>query len=202
MKTKKQILTTLFILIMARMAHAQMQVGATAGIGGATQSAIGNIYSNNDLFTGYNAGIILRKPLSESFALKTGLSYTLKGRSFDVKEEDKYIGYTDKFNYLVLPVKAEYSIPVMANRLFVAAGPYAGLLLDASQKTGDTTTGLNDQTKDFDFGLAFDLGFGKKCFSRNELQVSISYDFGLVKIAGYDENIRNKSLSFNVGFLF
>ena len=202
MKTRKQLLTAMFILIALNMANAQVQLGITAGIGGATQSCFGDIYNNDDLFTGFNAGITLRKPVSETFALKTNLLYALKGRSFDVKEGNNYIKNTDKFNYLTLPVEVEYSIPVLKNRLFVAAGPYAGLLLDAKREIEDKSSSLNDETKNFDFGLAFELGFSKKCFSKNELQFSVNYDMGLVKIADYDEDLRNKALNFNVGFLF
>ena len=122
----KQLLTAVFILVAVNMATGQVQFGATAGIGGATQSDFGDICNNDDLLTGFNAGIIIRKPFSEKFALKTNLLYALKGRSYDVLENGEYTEHKDKFNYLTLPVKAEYSIPVSKNRLYVAAGPYAG----------------------------------------------------------------------------
>ncbi len=197
----KHLLTTMLILVIAGIAQAQTQVGFTAGIGGTTQSCIGDIYNNDDILTGFNAGIILRKPVSETFALKTNLLYALKGRSFDVEENNKIINSKDKLNYLTLPVEAEYSIPVSKNRLFVAVGPYAGVLLDAKREMKNTSVDLNDEIKNFDFGFAFELGFSKKCLSNNELQLSVRYDAGLTKIADYDEDLRNKALTINIGFL-
>jgi hypothetical protein len=201
MKTAKHFLTTMFILMIARMAGAQTQVGVTAGIGGATQSCFGDIYNNDDLTTGFNAGITVRKPVNETFAVKTRLLYALKGCSYEKMADGLFTRETDKLNYLVLPVEAEYSIPVQKNRLFTAAGPYAGFLLDAKHKTGKSTKEVNE-TKNVDFGLAFEIGYAYKCRGNNELQFSVDYEMGLAKISDYNEDWRNKTLSFNVAVLF
>ena len=201
MKTAKHFLTTMFILIIARMAGAQTQVGVTAGIGGATQSCFGDIYNNDDLTTGFKAGITVRKPVNETFAVKTGLLYTLKGSSYEVVSDGVFNRQTDKLNYLVLPVEAEYSIPVQKNRLFAATGPYAGFLLDAKHKTGKSTNEVSG-TQNVDCGLTFEIGYAYKCWGNNELQFSVDYEMGLAKISDYNEDWRNKALSFNVAVLF
>lgn len=201
MKTTRQIFTTMLILIIARIGHAQTQVGVSAGMGGVTQSEVGDIYNNIHIAIGFNAGILLRQPMNESFALKTRLIYALKGQSFDAHEEVGRIKTTHKFTYLTLPVEVEYSVPVKKDRLFVGAGPYAGVLLDAKREVKGNSANLKDDVKNLDFGLVFELGFSKKCLWDNELQFSICYDMGLVKIADYNDDLYNKALTFNIGFL-
>jgi len=200
MKAIKKLIMAIYFLMAVSMAYGQIQFGVTAGIGGATQSDFGNIYDNDDLYTSFNAGITTRKSFNETFAIKTNFLYTSKGRSFDVLKDGEPQKQKDKYSYLMLPVKAEYSIPVFNNRLFAAAGPYAGLLLDANQKIDGISTDINE-AKDVDFGLALEFGYSKR-LSKSELQFSISYDMGLTKILDYDDDIRNKALYINVGLLF
>lgn len=200
MKTIKRLIIAIFFLMVVNMVNGQIQFGVTGGMGGATQSDFGNIYDNDDIGTGFNVGVIIRKSFNETFALKTNLLCALKGSSFDVLKNEKSLKQKDKFSYLMLPVKAEYSTPIFNNRLFVAAGPYAGLLLDAKQKVDGISTDINE-AKDVDFGLALEFGYSKR-LSKSELQFSISYDMGLTKILDYDDDIRNKALYINVGLLF
>ncbi|WP_158869568.1 porin family protein [Maribellus comscasis] len=200
MKAIKKLIMAIYFLMAVSMAYGQIQFGVTAGIGGATQSDFGNIYDNDDLYTSFNAGITTRKSFNETFAIKTNFLYTSKGRSFDVLKDGEPQKQKDKYSYLMLPVKAEYSIPVFNNRLFAAAGPYAGLLLDANQKIDGISTEIDD-TKDIDFGLAFELGYSK-LLKNSELLFSISYDMGLSKIIDNEDDLRNKALCVNAGLFF
>lgn len=195
-----KLILLLSFLIAVNMVSGQIQFGVTGGIGGATQSDFGNIYDNDDIGTGFNAGITIRKSFNETFALKTNLLYELKGSSYDVLKNGESLKQKDKFTYLTLPVKAEYSIPLLKDRLFAAAGPYAGILLNAKQKVEGISNNINE-AKDFDFGLALEFGYSKP-ISESELQFSFSYDMGLTKIVEYDKDIRNKALCINIGLLF
>jgi hypothetical protein len=178
----KSVFSILFIIVL-NTAYAQIQIGITGGIGGATQS-----------------GLTIRKSYNDVFAVKTNIMYSLKGSSYDIMEDGKSLKVNDNYKYITLPVKVEYSTPVYNNRMFVAAGPYIGLLLGAKQEVDGISNDINDPN-DLDYGLAFELGYSK-LLSKRELQLSICYDMGLAKILDYDEDIRNKALCLNFGFLF
>jgi hypothetical protein len=199
MRTIGKISFAVALLLSANVAFGQLQIGGIVGIGGATQSTIGNIYEN-DLAYSFNAGLIIRRPISNAFAIKTNLLYSSKGRTFNVLQSEEFVNRRDRFSYLELPVKMEYSIPINNNRLFVGMGPYAGILLDSNMEIDGISTNINDETKTYDFGMAFELGYCKTILN-GELQISFGYDMGFTKIADYDRNLRNKNLVLNIGFL-
>ncbi len=198
-------LLVLFMLsfLTVTSAEAQMHWGLKLGANASTQSGIGNIGDDNALKAGFNAGVIAKYDFNDWMAIKTGIEYQGKGKKFDSKLLDTKI--ENQLQYLILPVKAEFSASEKAglkngNRIFFATGPYFGYLFDAKQtlhgKTGDLT-GLND----FDFGWSYELGFEFPVLKSNTLQLSVNYDMGIAEIAG-DTGVQNKSASINLGFIF
>jgi hypothetical protein len=179
----------------------QIQVGAVGGINSSTQSELGNIWDNEGIYSNFNAGLVSRYKLNDWFAFKANVLYSQKGRSYDINENGTETNRTDKFSYLEIPVKAEFSAPLGKQRLFAAVGPYVGFLLDSKKEVNNITTSLNDQTKGTDFGVAMEIGL-ELPVGKNAFQFSLNYDMGLSKIADYDTDLRNKTLSLNVGWLF
>jgi hypothetical protein len=183
------------------LTYGQLRIGATAGFNSSTQSGLGNIWDNEGIYCGLNAGLTAKYQFNDWFALKANALYSQKGRKTDVDVNGAEKNRTDRFGYFEVPVKAEFSSAVGKQRLFFAAGPYAAFLLDSKQKLNGKTTSLNDQAKGGDFGAAMELGVGIPV-QKQTIEVSLNYDMGLTKIAGYDSDLRNKTLSLNVGWFF
>jgi len=201
MKITKLSLLSILLIYLSRSANAQLQFGGKIGIGGATQSKLGNICDNTDLRLVYNAGLTAKNQFNEWFALKGDVMYSQKGSSYDIEESGSTTEVTNKLGYLLVPVKAEFSAPVKKSKIFFATGPYAGFLLHADQDINDVLTDMKDNTKSTDLGLTMELGFIKP-LSRFDLVFSLNYYMGITEIYEFDEDIQNKVLTCNIGILF
>ncbi|MBN1820998.1 MAG: PorT family protein [Prolixibacteraceae bacterium] len=199
MKTilRKTIVACTFIILSTALSFGQFQVGITSGVNFSTQSKLGNLYDNDNILCNFNAGVLSKYQLNDWFALKASVLYSQKGKTIEEDSSNE----TNKFSYLEVPVKAEFSTTSGKTRFFAATGPYAGFLLEAKNKADSITTDLNDHVKSTDLGLAFELGL-ELPVSKQALQFSINYDMGFTKFADYDDDLRNKTLSLNVGWLF
>lgn len=200
--TMKQIaLACALFFIATGMSSAQFKIGATAGISSSTQSDLGNIWDNDGIYSNIRGGLSAEYQFTNWFALKTDALFTQKGRSIDENILGVEINHTDKFSYLEVPVKAKFFSEISKQKIFGAVGPYAAFLLDAKKEVGNLSTDLGDYVKDTDFGVTFQIGC-EIPLSKHALQFSLNYDMGLTKIAEYDDDLRNKSLSLNIGWLF
>ncbi|SHF28773.1 Outer membrane protein beta-barrel domain-containing protein [Mariniphaga anaerophila] len=199
----KALATIIILSGSVNVSSAQFHWGVKLGANASTQSKAGNIYDNDGLKAGFNAGVIALYQMNDWFAFKSGLNYELKGRKYDSPDASGQI--TENFNYLVLPLKPEFSAGKKAGlkkgqRLFFATGPYAGYLLNAEQKIGDSTKKM-ESMNDVDFGWSFELGYKISAGRSNALRFSLNYDMGITDVS--DENaIQNKTLSLNCGYLF
>jgi len=191
------------LLGISSTSFAQFNWGVKAGLNASTQSEIGKITDDNGLKAGFNFGVIARYQMNDWMALKSGIDYQGKGLKCDLKDSDSEL--RDNLQYLILPVKAEFSASEKAGfkngqRLFFATGPYFGYLLDAEETIQEQTTDLED-LNDFDFGWSFEIGMEFPVLKNKALQVSMNYDMGISEISN-DSDIQNKSASLNLGFLF
>lgn len=199
----KIILIVMMLVLSSSVSFGQLQFGVVAGVNTSTQSGLGDIWDNDGMCCLLNSGIMARYEFNDWLAIKSGLLYTQKGRSLDIEENGLTFAQKEKFNYLQIPVRAEFSAPFgkRAHRFIGHVGPYTALLLDSKKKIDDQKYDLESQTYDADFGFSF--GFGVEVpFGENLMQVLINYDMGLSEVAKYDEDLRNKSLSLNVAWYF
>jgi len=201
MKITKLSLLSILLIYFSKSAPAQLQFGGKIGIGGATQSELGDICHNTDLRLAYNAGVTAKNQFNDWFALKGDLMYSQRGSSCEIEESGSTTEITNKLGYLIVPVTAEFSAPVHNSRFFFATGPYAGFLLSAKQDINDVLTDIKDHTKSTDIGLAMELGFIKP-LSKFDLVFSLNYDMGLAETFEFENDVQNKVLTFNVGVLF
>jgi hypothetical protein len=199
----KLLLLALILISGVEIATAQegFNWGLKAGMNASTQSEIGNICDNNNLIAGFNGGLAGRYGFNDWLGVRSGLDFQIKGTKCEVAGID----VTNRLNYLLLPVKAEFSAGEKAGfkngqRLFFATGPYAGYLLNAKAIKDDVTVDL-DTYNDFDFGWSFELGYKIPVNKSNALQFSLNYDMGISEVAD-DTDSENKSASFNVAWLF
>ena len=202
---RKIILVVALLTLLVIKSFGQIDLGVKSGINVSTQSELGNIYNNDNLIAGLNIGGIVRYHVNDWLALKSDFGYSQKGKKYHTFGNSANI-VTDRFNYIIVPLKAEFSTGERVGldkgqKLFFAAGPYYGFLLNAERKDNSTNISLNETTENYDYGLSFDLGFEFPVKSHS-ITAGINYEMGLSKIAAYDNDLRNKTFSFNIGFIF
>ena len=186
------------LMLFSVQAFSQLEIGLQVGLSASTQSELGNIWNDENLCCGINAGLLVRYQFSDWFALKSELSYNPKGRKIDDSNQ------TYHFDYLELPLKAEFSAPVQsgkAGRIYFATGPYIASRLKAELDNNGLTTDLKHETKKTDTGISLELGFQFPVAKQN-LQVGLNYDMGLTRIYNNNDDLKNKNLSLIIGFLF
>lgn len=201
----RAIVLGIVLLGLVNTSNAQFNYGVKLGTGATCQSDLLEIANNCDTKIVPTFGLIGKYQFTNAFALKSGLEYQQKGRSFDKDGMD----LDNKLQYLNVPVKAEFSAGEKAGfkkgqRIFFAAGPYLGYLLDSEGELNGNDINLKDDTKDFDFGLGFEIGFEFPVFTNKSLQLGLNYDMGLVEVYKTNEykDLHNKMASLNVTLLF
>ncbi|QIA08228.1 porin family protein [Draconibacterium halophilum] len=185
------------------VSKAQMSYGVKFGTGVACQSDLLELANNCDVRFSPSIGFIGKYQITEGFALKSGLEYQQKGRSFT----EENIDVSNKLQYLTLPVKAEFSAGEKAGfkkgqRLYFAVGPYLSYMLDAKGKLDDIEFDMNNDTKDFDAGLGLELGMEFPVFNQKALQVGLNYNMGFVEVYKSEPDLHNKMASISLGLLF
>ena len=203
---KKIILVEALLIILVFKSFGQIDLGVKGGINVSTQSELGNIYNNDNLIVGLNIGGIVRYHVNDWLALKCDFGYSQKGKKYHSPFENSANIVMDRFNYITVPLKAEISTGERVGldkgqKLFFAAGPYYGFLINAERKDNSTNISLKETTENYDYGLSFDLGF-QFPVKGHSITAGINYEMGLSDIAAYDNDLRNKTVSFNVGFIF
>lgn len=203
---RKVILVVAILAILIIKSFGQIDLGVKGGINISTQIESGVSWSSDYLIVGLNAGGIIRYHVNEWLALKSDISYIQKGRRYRNLSEGSRDIVPDKFHYIIVPLKAEISTGERVGldkgqKLFFSAGPYYGFLLNAERKDDGTDISLNETTENYDYGLSLDLGF-EFPVKKHSITFGANYETGLSKFAEYDNELRNNTISFNVGLFF
>ena len=141
-----------------------------------------NLYAenvdDNNVLTGFQAGVFAKVPISSSFAIQPELLYSTKGA--ELVYNNAFVNGTSTFrlNYIELPILAVINISENFN---IHAGPYVAYLVDG-KATNDSQGTLfdmennltNDDFNKFDAGLAVGAGF-----DADNLGFGIRYNYGL-----------------------
>ncbi|MBE9585194.1 PorT family protein [Mucilaginibacter sp. JRF] len=132
------------------------EFGVQIGLNGATVHADG--ITNSSYRVGFNAGVSIDHYFSESWSLKAKLIYDQKGWDNGYVAFDNLRMTTDySLNYLTIPVLANWHFGRTKN-WYLNFGPYASILLSASEVAGGTD--LKPYMASPEMGL--DLGIGVK----------------------------------------
>ena len=143
-----------------------------------------NLYTDNvddnNVLTGFNAGLYAKFPVAKGIAIQPEISYTTKGA--ELVYNNLFVKGTAKFNvnYIEVPVLLVMNITDNFN---VHVGPYAAYMV--SGKTSNDSNLMSTQrdldTDDFnkfDAGLAGGLGV-----DLDVVNFGVRYNYGLTKIA-------------------
>lgn len=200
--SKKLIFASLVLSFMSFTAVQAQEKTASFGFKGGLNFS--NLYTDNvddnNVLTGFNAGLYAKFPISNNIAIQPEISYTTKGA--ELVYNNAIVQGTAKFNvnYIEVPVLLVMNITDNFN---VHVGPYAAYMVsgkrtnDTNFSSSQTELDTNDFNK-FDAGLAGGLGI-----DLDVVNFGVRYNYGLTKIGKDDSftssDAKNSVLSAYIG---
>lgn len=184
----KKIVST-FVILLAFTAFSFAQLGFRGGINISDQNYTGTFGSGFEASgkIGYLIGINYKINLGETFSLRSGAEYALKGTEIIVNGAET----NSNFDYLEIPVDVIYQSGIFA----AYAGPYFAFLTSA--KSGDIDIKPDMKSMDIGLNLGLEINISK-------IGVGAKYGLGLSDISDYqvvgDIDIKNNVLSLYVTF--
>ena len=150
-----------------------------------------NLYTDtvddNNVLTGFNAGLYAKFPITNSIAIQPEISYTTKGA--ELVYNNAIIQGTAKFNvnYIEVPVLLVANITENFN---VHVGPYAAYMV-SGKTTNDSNFSSSQRELDTNDFNKFDAGIsGGVGIDLDAVNFGVRYNYGLTKI-GKDDSSSN-----------
>jgi hypothetical protein len=191
------------------------------------EDSSGSIYVSNDfgMKPGFQGGLFMDWPLSESFTLQPGLQFITQGFSHKYATSDKKYERRFTLFYLQVPVNVQYKLRFEYFDILFQAGPYFGYGLSARQSAyllNGKSQDLNDDKKKIDMQNSktnngiynkSDLGVGAALgVDFSNFQVMVGYNVGLNGITfsssgnsgvgrSYNMDFRNNSMAITFGYV-
>ncbi|MBC8033873.1 MAG: PorT family protein [Chitinophagaceae bacterium] len=189
-----------------------IQIRAGVNFQNLTGESGGNDYEN-DLKTGFHAGVEVPIMIAPDFYIQPGVLYSLKG----AKSKDNSDLKTN-LSYVEVPVNFVYKPLLGSGHLILGVGPYLGIAIGGTVTNGDDDVDIEFEKevtlaqyatapyyKRTDFGGNFLVGYELS----NKLFFQLNAQLGLTNIApkieGFDEddyNIKNTGFGLSVGYRF
>lgn len=181
--SKIVVASLLFSCIGFTNVQAQDAISKPATIGFKGGINFSNLYSDNvddnNVLTGFNAGLYAKLPITKSFAIQPEVYYTTKGA--ELTYNNAIANGVAKFNvnYIEVPVLAVINL---TENLNIHAGPYAAYMVsgkttnDSNFTNSETTLDTNDFER-FDAGIAAGVGLDFELLS-----FGVRYNYGLTKV--------------------
>ncbi|MBN1142905.1 MAG: outer membrane beta-barrel protein, partial [Bacteroidales bacterium] len=173
----------------------------------------GNMLSSErNLGIGYSGGLNVQYHIKNGFSLSTGLTFDRKGTVTEMVFRDMegadmgVADYKMNYDYLVLPLWG--TIANKKDNFYFTTGPYVGYLLRYMTKVELEDPHFvyeSNNTKDskrFDFGWTFGLGFKIAMGSNLKLNLGVRDNLGLVNLSENDDTMKNNTLGFVAGFSY
>ena len=179
------------LIIMSASVFAQgFEFGAKAGLNMAT-------YTKGDvnMRPGLYAGVFGEYVISDYVGIQGELLYSMMG----ARKKGSVSTYTDKTDYIVLPILAKLYV---AEKLSLDLGPQFGYMVLAQAKLSGNdysdTMNMYD-TVDKKFDVSFGMGLSYKLSAK--FDISGRYNLGLTKIEEYRDS-KNSVIQFGIGYRF
>ena len=150
----------------------------------------------NDLKTGFNAGINAEIPVGIDFYLQPGLLFSTKGAKNDIAD----VEVKRNLSYLEIPVNFLYKPELGNGRLILVFGPYAAFAVACTLKAWNNSTDIEfgneiGETKRFDAGANLLAGYEFE----NRISFQLNAGLGLLNMYNRPANDDNTSVT-NTGF--
>ncbi len=186
------------LLTLPALAQSDVTFGIRAGVNFQNlngKDADGHKLENN-LKTGFNAGVNAEIPVGIDFYLQPGLLFSTKGAKYDIQGTE----ITRNISYLELPINFLYKPELGEGHLLLGFGPYAAYALGGKIKGGSTDIDMEfgneiGETKPFDAGANLLAGYE---FSNN-LSFQLNAGLGLINMYNRPNDDSETSLK-NTGF--
>ncbi|MGO4904016.1 porin family protein [Flavobacterium sp. W20_MBD1_R3] len=188
-KSKSVLLASLFASFMVfTTVEAQEKTAAFGFKGGLNFS---NLYTDtvddNNVLTGFNAGLYAKLPITNSVAIQPEINYTTKGA--ELVYDNTFANGTAKFNvnYIEVPVLLVVNL---TNNFNVHAGPYVGYMV-SGKTTNDSNLFSAENELDTDDFNKIDAGVaGGVGIDLDAVNFGVRYSYGLTKV-GKERNYSN-----------
>lgn len=199
------------VLLTSGAAQAQIAIGGKLGLNSSTQAELGQLYYNNEFLLGTQAGIQIDYRFHPILSVQVEGNYISKGSKHDLDGTYENNDVSRKLNYVNIPVllKTRFGSELGLNekyKMFLYAGPYYSKLISATDYADSEDiseiSDIENEAKESDLGLSFGGGFSYVLKNKNELFFDIRYDMGLAEVVTSDNDIRNKTIGFSVGYCF
>ena len=195
MKNSKKLLFASLALGLMSISGIQAQE-KTASFGFKGGLNFSNLYTDqvddNNVLTGFNAGLYAKFPIAKGIAIQPEISYTTKGA--ELVYNNAFANGTAKFNvnYIEVPVLLVMNITDNFN---VHVGPYAAYMVSGKTETDSNIFSSQNQldTNDFnkfDAGIAGGLGV-----DLDALNFGVRYNYGLTNV-GKERNYAGTDYTF------
>lgn len=177
------------------------EFGVHVGYNAATVTSDENL-TNSKYRSGFNAGVSADYYFSDRWSIKGKLTYDQKGWDrgyFDNGTGSVTTNY--RLDYLTIPVMANWHFGRTRN-WYLNFGPYAGILLSASETTGDTD--LKSIFSSTDFGLDAGIGIKFPVSEKAKFFIELNGQGGFTDLVKNNSGmtIKSSTSNFNIGFNF
>jgi opacity protein-like surface antigen len=186
----KKLFTILtLVALTTTVSFAQAQFAATGGLNMANVSGEDDL--DADMKIGIHVGVSASFELSDAMTLKTGALYSMKGAQLDMG------GETIKFNLSYIEIPANFSFAV-SDQMSLMAGPYIGLLMDATMTYDGESEDLEDMAG-MDFGINIGAGFAVT----EVISINAGYQMGLTSLdEDGDGDAKNTNIHIGMTYSF
>jgi hypothetical protein len=182
MKNSKKLIFASVLLSFMTFTSAQAQE-KTASYGFKGGLNFSNLYTDtvddNNVLTGFNAGLYAKFPITNNIAIQPEISYTTKGA--ELVYDNIIATGTAKFNvnYIEVPVLLVMNVTDNFN---VHVGPYAAYMV-SGKTTNDSNFGSSQRELDTDDFNKVDAGVsGGLGIDLDVVNFGVRYNYGLTKI--------------------
>ena len=196
-------LTTIALVSLVMISNAQFRVGIKAGGNLSKQrvnvSAGNSLYSNDDNYKNYHAGVITEFGITKNLYLQPQLLYTRKGSTLlsSTGAADAKL----RIHYIEMPVNLVYKVPVSFGYLFGGAGGAVSYGISGKQTQAGHSASIfnnNQSWRREDISLSFTAGVELN----NGLFVSINSQKGMLDVnKAPGVSVKNSSVSLSLGYM-
>ena len=183
---KNFIFATLAVFLTTGAFAQNVQWGAKTGLNAAFE--INSDDGSTDARPGLYVGVFSDINLGRKLSLQPELVYSMQGA--------KYEGYTDKLDYINLPIMLR--IYVLKRELSIDVGPQFGYMVNAKIKHGGSTIDIID---DIDNKFDVALGFGVSYTLLERFDFGFRCNIGTIEIIN-NSDLYNMVFQFGVGYRF
>lgn len=193
---KKINLVFLFVLFLGTAVFAQnTSIGLRAGLNIANISHSGGSANHKSLI-GANFGAFINRSIHPNWGITGELNFTMRGWQDEVLGKD----LNTRINYLEVPIYINYFFLKQDSKIRpkLFAGGYGSYLMTASFDGVDT----KQFYENIDYGLLLGGGLHYSLGGGTWLIFDVRYGLGLADITKATSDIKNRNLSFNIGYSF